>query len=349
MLQRRKKRGQIKKIYRKKIKKTLKTKRPLKSQRLRKTVKKGKPGSGFTKKRLRGKRGKGIKKKFRTGYKHGYREGHARGFEDARQDSYNNGDAGSLNDAQQVLSAEEMMSIAGARIGVLYICTGKYNVFWDDFYSSAENYLLPGYSKTYFVFTDAAYIAGEENENVRRIYQDNLGWPGNSLMRFAMFNSIQQTLLDECDFVFFFNSNMKFEDTVNEEIIPVHEGLVALNHYGFYQAHPDTFPYDRNPDCLANIPFGHGKYYFAGALMGGRTSAFLELSQILSQTIYTDLERNIQALWFDESYYNQHLLDKFPKVLSPSYGYPEGWYLPFPLKILLRDKNKWGGYDVLRN
>lgn len=41
------------------------------------------------------------------------------------------------------------------RIAILYICTGKYNVFWDGFYKSSEKFFLKDEAeKEYFVFTD---------------------------------------------------------------------------------------------------------------------------------------------------------------------------------------------------
>lgn len=40
-------------------------------------------------------------------------------------------------------------------IGILYICTGPYILFWKDFYESFEEKFLPSYQKKYFVFTDA--------------------------------------------------------------------------------------------------------------------------------------------------------------------------------------------------
>ena len=42
-----------------------------------------------------------------------------------------------------------------ATIGMLYICTGKYTVFWPEFYETFSRNFLPGCKKEYFVFTDA--------------------------------------------------------------------------------------------------------------------------------------------------------------------------------------------------
>ena len=43
------------------------------------------------------------------------------------------------------------------KLGVLYVCTGKYDVFWDGFFESCEKYLT-GIEKKYFVFTDSERI-----------------------------------------------------------------------------------------------------------------------------------------------------------------------------------------------
>lgn len=49
------------------------------------------------------------------------------------------------------------------KVAALYIATGKYTVFWPEFYESAEQYLLRDCEVHYFVFTDADALPGEEN------------------------------------------------------------------------------------------------------------------------------------------------------------------------------------------
>ena len=73
------------------------------------------------------------------------------------------------------------------RIGILYICTGKYDIFWKDFYLSAERYFMQDQSFIieYYVFTDSPKLYDEENnKHIHRIKQKNLGWPDNTLKRF---------------------------------------------------------------------------------------------------------------------------------------------------------------------
>jgi hypothetical protein len=43
------------------------------------------------------------------------------------------------------------------------------------------------------------------------------------------------------------------------------------------------------------------------------------------------------------------MLNRNPKILSPAYGYPEERKLPFQPKIVIRDKNKYGGHAFLRD
>ena len=76
------------------------------------------------------------------------------------------------------------------RIGILYICTGKYDIFWKDFYLSAERHFLqdPSFTLEYYVFTDSSKLYDEENnKHIHRIRQKNLGWPDNTLKRFHIF------------------------------------------------------------------------------------------------------------------------------------------------------------------
>lgn len=47
------------------------------------------------------------------------------------------------------------------KVAALYIATGKYTVFWPEFYESAEQYLLRDCEVHYFVFTDADALPGE--------------------------------------------------------------------------------------------------------------------------------------------------------------------------------------------
>lgn len=135
------------------------------------------------------------------------------------------------------------------KVAVLYIVTGRYVCFWDEFYPSCEKYFLPDAQKKYFVFTDAEHLNFEENDNILKIHQEKLGWPYDTMLRFDIFLK-QKEALKEYDYIFFFNANTKFLNYVREEILPNEENdwLITGSHPAFYNKHPDEFTYDRNPE-----------------------------------------------------------------------------------------------------
>lgn len=212
-------------------------------------------------------------------------------------------------------------------IAILYICTGKYNVLWHEFYESFESYFLLDCSKHYYVFTDADIIEYEENNtNIHRIYQEPLKWPYATLLRFHMFNRMTDQL-SNFDYVFFFNANACAIKSITKEMILPRidhgEEIVVVKHPAYRYSNPYDFPYDRNFKCKAYIPFGKGEYYVQGCLIGGTSHAFLEMSKVIANQIDYDLSHKTIALWHDESYLNKYILKyKHYRLLSIDFANP---------------------------
>ena len=197
------------------------------------------------------------------------------------------------------------------KVAALYIATGKYTVFWPEFYESAEQYLLRDCEVHYFVFTDAAALPGEENPRVHICPQEAYSWPFATLRRFEIFLKQEQAL--RCfDYIFFFNANAQFMQPVTREMLLPRaekgERLLVVQHPSFYAKPNYEFTYDRNPRSTACIPYGLGKYYVCGGVNGGTTPAFLELCRTLDKRIRRDLQHNVIALWHDESQINRYIL-----------------------------------------
>jgi hypothetical protein len=231
-------------------------------------------------------------------------------------------------------------------IGILIICTGKYQIFFDDLYNTCEKFFLTSHTKTYYVFTDAQI---NESHNVKIIRQENLGWPNNTMKRFEMFNSIYEKLSKE-DYLFFFNANMLFVDYVSDEVIPKKKDnfLIGVHHPGYYNKNIDEYPYERRNESSLKIPFGHGKYYYQGCFNGGSSEKFLEMSYILANKINEDLKNGITPIYHDESAINWYFLKKNPLLMNCGYAYPSNIEVPFTKKIIQRNKVDYGGYDYLR-
>jgi hypothetical protein len=229
------------------------------------------------------------------------------------------------------------------KVAILYICTGKYDVFWKEFYESYEENFLKNSHKEYFVFTDAQSLMYEDKcDRIHKIFQKQLGWPYDTLMRFSMFDSISQQLM-KFDYVFFMNANCKCVSEITEdEFLPKKKDILVVQHPGEYNKKPSRYSYDRNPKSTAYIPKGEGKYYICGGINGGRTNAYLELVAELKQNVDTDLQNNVIAKWHDESHINHYIYvhDNW-EMLSPSYCYAEDWNLPFEPKILVREKSNY--------
>lgn len=240
------------------------------------------------------------------------------------------------------------------KVAVLYICTGKYLVFWSEFYQSANRYLLPECEVSYFVYTDAppAEVEGANSGRVHIIPQKPMGWPFDTLKRFELFLRCEEQLKNY-DYLFFFNANAKFMQPVTAEMLlprAAHgEALLFVQHPGYFDKPCEDFTYDRNPKSLAYIPVGQGEVYICGGVNGGTSAAFLQLCHTLHRNIEDDLARGVIAAWHDESHINHYLLGRSDyRLLPPSFCYPENFQLPFDCIVQIRDKARYIDVGVLR-
>jgi len=231
-------------------------------------------------------------------------------------------------------------------IGILYICTGKYSIFWKAFYESSEQYFLPDAEKHYFVFTDSSEI--NETDKIHVYYEKPKGFPLDSLLRFDMFLGIKKEV-SIYDYAFFFNSNMVFVRKVSRvDILPdgKKERLVAVLHPGYYNKEAMAYNYERRRASTAFIPYDrkNNYHYFMGGLNGGITEDYYRLIDGCNRNIHQDMDDNIMAIYHDESHLNKYLYDRDDvKILPPSYGFPEDGKLPFEPYIVIQNKMKHGG------
>jgi hypothetical protein len=231
-------------------------------------------------------------------------------------------------------------------IAILYICTGKYIMFWKDFYESMESKFCINSNVEYFVFTDAEKIYAEDTTGkIHKIFQENLGWPNNTLKRFEIFLKAERQL-ENFDYLFFMNANNLITTSIFEsDFLPDKEDLLFVQHPGFYNKSSAKFTYERNKKSTAYVERCNGKYYICGGLNGGKTEAFLKLARTLKNNIEIDEKNKIVARWHDESHINNYATKTTNyRLLSPAFWYPEDWNLPFEKKIIVRNKNKY--FDV---
>ena len=233
------------------------------------------------------------------------------------------------------------------KIAILYVCTGHYTVFWEDFYKSAQRFFMPETERHYFVFTDGI-IETFGNQNISVIVQEHLGWPDATLKRYRIFGKILEQLVGY-DLVYFFNANCEFQQLISTEFLPSREqGLLMVQHPSFFNKPAKKFTYERNPRSKAYIPYTEGSVYVCGGVNGGWAKDFCTLVVEMQKAVDEDEVQGITAIWHDESHLNKYILLKHYKLLSPAYCFPEGWNIPFEEIIRIRDKSKHGGHNALR-
>jgi hypothetical protein len=227
-------------------------------------------------------------------------------------------------------------------IGILYIATGKYKLFFKNFYSSMfENFLID-VQKEIIVFTDEIEYF-PNYKNVKFIKIDHNDFPLDSLLRFRFFNKNKE-LLSQYTKLIFFNSNMIVIDKIQYCDFFQNDNsfnFLAVNHPGWFNKTPQEFPYEQRPELECFCNRNDGKFYYQGCLFAGKTKDFLLMCEYLDNMIIKDLKKNLIAVWHDESYLNKFFTIEQPFVLSPSFAYPEFWQLPFDKKIIQLEKKVW--------
>ena len=231
------------------------------------------------------------------------------------------------------------------KVAILYIAIGKYINFWPGFYNSFDERFLTNSHKEYFVFTDAQCVPFEnEDSNIHRIHQEDLGWPGDTLYRFDMFLKVED-YLKSFDYCFFMNANLVCQEVITEEeFLPRKDQLLVVKHPWYNWTDRSLLPYERDKRSAAYIPLFSKKaqHYFCGGVNGGGVEPALEMYHTLSERIRSDEEKGIIAIWNDESHLNKYMSEQDDyKYLDSSYAYPEDEDFPFPVRILILKKRNY--------
>lgn len=191
------------------------------------------------------------------------------------------------------------------KIAVMYICTGKYECFWDAFYQTSEKYFYPDIPKHYFVFTESSRIMGQRFPNVTYIYQKKTGWPYDTLLRFHWFAMVQDQI-SQYDCCYYCNANSVFVGPVTPEIIPLpteEKPLILWCHTAHYDDYSSNdITTEQNPESTAYVGPDVPCRQHGGGFFGGTGKAFLQMTLDLRDNIQVDLNKGIIAVWHDQSH-----------------------------------------------
>lgn len=240
------------------------------------------------------------------------------------------------------------------KIAVIHICTGKYSIFWHEFYKTSEQFFYPSVEKKYFLFTDDEELIQhvKNDSKVQPYFQRLAGWPYDTLMRFNSFTSIQD-LLKNYDFCYFWNANTIFLKAIDEKIIPfptVENELVLWRHTLNYDAETgESFNPEQNLESEAYVSKTSKCHSYGGGFFGGTSNGFIKMSIILRDRVARDLEKGIIAIAHDQSHLVKYGTEvscvEVPRNFVVSEEYMEGRN-PF---VIFANKQHYGGMHKLRD
>lgn len=225
------------------------------------------------------------------------------------------------------------------KLAILSINIGEYICFWPGFYQSCQENFLPDIEKTYFLYTDKKDMA--LGENVTLIYQEDLGWPYNTMKRFSMFERIADRLADY-DYIFFLNANTLVNKKIDISLFHQNKDIYVIEHPGFHCKQIEDTPWEDRPESNAYVPMDERKIYVQGAFIGGKATAFLDMVHFLNKKTEEDLSKGIVAIWHDESFLNRYIVGRQDvQVMGWQYIYYEEVIYPFEPVFMLRNKQKY--------
>jgi len=225
-------------------------------------------------------------------------------------------------------------------IGILLICTGKYDQFVTPLLDSLEKHFLTGVNKKYYLFTDKDFVDGR----VEHIKIQRKGFPGDTLYRFHYFLTIEEKLKRETQCLYYMDVDMLCVNNLSAEIIPIQSRpLVAVAHPGYFMRSLGTPEDDRRSTAFIDVN-EFRPCYWAGGFSGGLTNDYLEMAKVIKSNIDKDLTIGHIAKWHDESHLNRYLTSNLNKVktLNPSYCYSNQCVQGHPAiipRLVALDKN----------
>lgn len=238
------------------------------------------------------------------------------------------------------------------KIAIIYICTGRYDVFWDDFYKSSEKYFYPEIEKHYFVFTDSKRMIELKETNVHPYYQCKSGWPYDTLLRFNWICTIQD-ILTTYDYCYFCNANSLFLKEVNNNIIPLPTAKIPLIFSIHVRGYEDTTGSsaspERNPNSTAYVSEGTPCRAHSGGFWGGLSDDVLRMCRTLRDRIAQDLNNGIIAIWHDQSHLIKYATEVKHYNVEKGIVASEEYADKNICAMIYRNKENYGGNDSLRD
>jgi hypothetical protein len=229
------------------------------------------------------------------------------------------------------------------------IATNKYLNFVSGILVSIEKHFFVGHDIVVIIHSNmntTNIFSSFKNISIYTNHINHEPWPFVTLKRFHYFIGAESKI-EKCDYVFYIDVDSLFIGDLKEDMI-AESGIFATLHPCLYKGEGTP---ERNPLSSAYIPYNSGNRYFCGGFFGGSSDHFLLMSEKIKEAIDKDLEKNIIAIWHDESHLNKYLyLNKPSTIFDFPFAIAENINPQFEnSKVKFLDKKNLGGHVYLRN
>jgi len=203
------------------------------------------------------------------------------------------------------------------KLCIAYTCTGKYSVFFKDFYDSFKLNFCNGNYLTFAIFTDQpSMYNGLKDVKIYHV-QRNVKPDDANYAKFRKFKDIllAEDYLETQDYIFYMNGNLTCQQPVTldelfngKDQYAVYHSLFNINKLPMYESltkHPKSAAFFDAQDKLSYPNY----MYFQSGNIGATSKQFLKMCYYIESCRNYDLfygyDRYIK--WHDETYYNKYI------------------------------------------
>jgi len=232
-------------------------------------------------------------------------------------------------------------------IGVMSVATNIYLDYWKSMVRSADAVTDIIDSVTFFVFTDRPEVAEKfaaelEHVRVKAFKIQKYGWPEATLLRYQIFDSYGANLDSEilmhldADMLFASNpwSRIKAQISRNSICLVEHPGFwrpTGVSRLVLYVTRPvlaykdlrlkikrgGLGAWECDAKSSAFVARDERVKYFCGGTWFGRRDSIIKLINELSIRVSDDTQKNITAIWHDESHINRWAIENHHAIETP--------------------------------
>lgn len=195
-----------------------------------------------------------------------------------------------------------------AGVAIIFIGTGKYIDYFQEYYSAIKNLFLPSTRKAFFVFTDQMnHYSLLNKKDIHSYYIEPLDFPFPLLFKYKYINQIASRL-ESYSHMVYMDADMRVNSLITEREFFSHNKLLFGVHHPSFTGKSRIF--ETNPISSACIRKNEDtSIYWQSCLWGGKIKNVLDLVSELASRVNADLSRDFIAVWHDESHLNKYFIE----------------------------------------